>query len=84
MKNLKHVVFALLISFLFIVNVSAKTTYKCNDGDEYYGSGMCRAFEGYKCPDGYSQPGGANSSTCVKVETIYSEANYNSEKGHYE
>ena len=23
-----------LISFLFIVNVSAKTTYKCNDGDE--------------------------------------------------
>lgn len=84
MKNLKHVVFALLISFLFIVNVSAKTTYKCNDGDEHYGSGMCRAFEGYKCPYGYFQPGGANSSTCVKSVTMYYEANYNSEKGRYE
>ena len=84
MKNLKHVVFALLISFLFIVNVSAKTTYKCNDGDEYYGSGMCRAFAGYKCPDGYSQPGGANSSTCIKIQTVYNRAFYNAENSYYE
>ena len=54
MKNLKHVVFALLISFLFIVNVSAKTTYKCNDGDEYYSSGMCRKVYD-SCPDGYKK-----------------------------